>query len=147
MQRSHHERLPRCPKEMGPPCTPDMEKWYKGFMQQVPTSTKASNTRCLEGKRMPQIKTWKTRPDYFVILEILKKKGDMTDDDLFTQLRGEFEDLGFKDFNDLLLKLEVTRQNPHFVSGAWKTPNRTRPITTVTMTRNDPDRQTPHQTP
>jgi hypothetical protein len=57
---------------------------------------------------MPQIKTWKTRPDYFFLLEILKKKGDMTDDDLFAQLRGEFEDLGFKDFNDLLLKLEVS---------------------------------------
>jgi hypothetical protein len=57
---------------------------------------------------MPQMKTWKTRPDYFVILEILKKKGDMADDDLFTQLKGEFEDLGFKDFNELLLKLEVT---------------------------------------
>ncbi|HMK95643.1 MAG TPA: hypothetical protein VK536_09635 [Candidatus Limnocylindrales bacterium] len=57
---------------------------------------------------MPQLKTWKTRPDYFVLLEILKKKGDMADDDLFAQLKEEFEDLGFKDFNDLLMKLEVS---------------------------------------
>jgi len=57
---------------------------------------------------MPQIKTWKTRPAYFFLLEILKKKGDMTDDDLFDQLKSEYEDLGFKDFNDLLLKLEVS---------------------------------------
>ena len=57
---------------------------------------------------MPQIKTWKTRPAYFVLLEVLGKKGDMTDDDLFTQLKGEFEDLGFKDFNELLLNLEVS---------------------------------------
>ena len=57
---------------------------------------------------MPQMKTWKTRPDYFVVLEILKKKGDMTDDDLFNALRGEFEDLGFKDFNGVLLNLEVS---------------------------------------
>jgi len=57
---------------------------------------------------MVQVKTWKTRPDYFVLLEILQKKGDMTDDDLFNQLKGEFEDLGFKDFNELLLKLEVS---------------------------------------
>jgi hypothetical protein len=57
---------------------------------------------------MVQMKTWKTRPAYFVVLEILKKKGDMTDDDLFDQLKHEFEDLGFKDFNDLLLKLEVS---------------------------------------
>jgi hypothetical protein len=32
----------------------------------------------------------------------------LTDDELFGQLKGEFEDLGFKDFNDLLLKLEVS---------------------------------------
>ncbi len=57
---------------------------------------------------MPQLKTWKTRPAYFVALEILNKKGDMTDDDLFEAIRDEFEDLGFKDFNELLLKLEVS---------------------------------------
>jgi hypothetical protein len=54
------------------------------------------------------VKTWKTRPAYFVLLEILTKKGDMTDDDLFSQLKEEFEDLGYKDFNDILLRLEVT---------------------------------------
>jgi hypothetical protein len=57
---------------------------------------------------MPQIKVWKTRPDYFFVLEVLNKKGDMTDDELFSQLKGEFEDLGFKDFNEVLLKLEVS---------------------------------------
>ncbi len=57
---------------------------------------------------MPQLKIWKTRPAYFVLLETLGKKGDMTDDDLFGQLKSEFEDLGFKDFNELLLKLEVS---------------------------------------
>ncbi len=57
---------------------------------------------------MPAVKTWKTRPPYFVALEILNKKGDLTDDELFNQIKGEFEDLGFKDFNDLLLKLEVS---------------------------------------
>ncbi|MCW4023567.1 MAG: hypothetical protein NWF01_00835 [Candidatus Bathyarchaeota archaeon] len=59
---------------------------------------------------MPQIKTWKTRPSHYVALEILRKKGDMTDDDLFNQLKDEFEDMGFKDFNDLLLKLEVSQK-------------------------------------
>ena len=56
---------------------------------------------------MPQIKTWKTRPAYFVMSEVLTKKGDLTDDELFAQLKGEFDDLGYKDFNDLLLSLEV----------------------------------------
>jgi len=54
------------------------------------------------------VKTWKTRPAYFVLLEILTKKGDMTDDDLFSQLKDEFDDLGYKDFNNILMRLEVT---------------------------------------
>ena len=54
------------------------------------------------------VKIWKTRPAYFVLLEILTKKGNMNDDDLFGQLKEEFEDLGYKDFNDILMRLEVT---------------------------------------
>jgi len=54
------------------------------------------------------VKTWKTRPAYFVLLEILNKKGDMNDDDLFGQLKEEFDDLGYKDFNDILMRLEVS---------------------------------------
>ena len=57
---------------------------------------------------MPAVKTWKTRPAFFVVLEILNKKGDMVDDDLFNQSKEEFEDLGYKDFNDILMRLEVS---------------------------------------
>jgi hypothetical protein len=57
---------------------------------------------------MPAVKTWKTRPAFFVVLEILNKKGDMVDDDLFNQFKEEFEDLGYKDFNDILMRLEVS---------------------------------------
>jgi hypothetical protein len=32
----------------------------------------------------------------------------MADDDLFSQLKEEFEDLGYKDFNNILMRLEVT---------------------------------------
>ena len=42
------------------------------------------------------------------MLEILNKKGDMIDDDLFGLLKEEFEDLGYKDFNNILLLLEVS---------------------------------------
>jgi len=56
---------------------------------------------------LPQMKTWKTRPPHYAIVEILTKKGDMVDDDLFDALKDEFEDLGFKDFNELLMRLEV----------------------------------------
>jgi len=41
-------------------------------------------------------------------LEILNKKGDMVDDDLFSQLKEEFDDLGYKDFNEILMRLEVS---------------------------------------
>ena len=57
---------------------------------------------------LPATKTWKTRPAFFVLLEILQKKGDMIDDDLFSQFRDEFDDLGYKDFNNILMGLEVS---------------------------------------
>ena len=57
---------------------------------------------------MPAVKTWKTRPAYFVLLEILGKKGDMVDEYLFSALQKEFGDLGYKDFNELLMRLEVS---------------------------------------
>jgi hypothetical protein len=56
---------------------------------------------------LPAMKTWKTRPAYYALIEILTKKGDMIDDDLFDALKNEYEDLGFKDFNELLMNLEV----------------------------------------
>jgi len=57
---------------------------------------------------MPTVKIWKIRPGFFIVLEILNKKGDMIDDDLYSQLKEEFEDLGYKDFNDILMRLEVS---------------------------------------
>jgi len=54
------------------------------------------------------VKTWKPRPAYFVLLEILNKKGGaMTDVELFDALNEEFKDLGFKDLNELLMRLEI----------------------------------------
>ena len=53
-------------------------------------------------------KTWKTHPAYFVLLELLKKKGALTDAELFSALTEEFEDLGFKDFNELMMRLEIS---------------------------------------
>jgi hypothetical protein len=53
------------------------------------------------------LKIWKTHPTYYVILEVLKKKGPMTDTELFEYIAEEYKDLGFKDFNELLLRLEI----------------------------------------
>jgi hypothetical protein len=41
-------------------------------------------------------------------LEILKKKGAVVDTELFEALTEEYKDLGFKDFNELLMRLEVS---------------------------------------
>ncbi|MCW4053401.1 MAG: hypothetical protein NWE84_00575 [Candidatus Bathyarchaeota archaeon] len=57
---------------------------------------------------MPTVKTWKIRPAFSFLLEILNKKGDMTDDDLYSQLKEDYDDLGYKDFNDILMRLEVS---------------------------------------
>lgn len=54
------------------------------------------------------MKTWKTHPAYVAVLETLKKKGAMTDTDLFETVTSEFEDLGFKDFIEILMRLEVS---------------------------------------
>jgi len=55
------------------------------------------------------VKTWKTRPAYYYLLEILKKKGGaMVDDDLFDVLTKQLKDLGYKDFNELLMRLEIS---------------------------------------
>lgn len=53
------------------------------------------------------IKTWKSRPAHLVLLEILAKKGAVVDTDLFEALKEELDDLGFKDFNTLLMRLEI----------------------------------------
>jgi len=53
-------------------------------------------------------RTWKTHPAYFVLLEILAKKNAMTDVELFDAMREDFEDMGSKDFNELLMRLEIS---------------------------------------
>lgn len=52
-------------------------------------------------------KTWKPLPAYSILLEILKKKDSMPETDLFEALTEESEGLGYKDFNELLMRLEI----------------------------------------
>lgn len=53
------------------------------------------------------MKIWKTHPAHYVLLEALKKKGAMTDTELFEYMSEEFKDLGFKEFTEMLLRLEI----------------------------------------
>jgi len=52
-------------------------------------------------------KTWKTLPAYFTLVAFLQKKGAVADTELYEALTDEYEDLGYKDFSDLLMKLEI----------------------------------------
>lgn len=53
------------------------------------------------------IKTWKTHPAHLLLLEVLKKKGAIADVELFEVMSEEYKDLGFKDFSELLMRLEI----------------------------------------
>jgi len=53
------------------------------------------------------VKTWKPRPLDLTIIEILEKKGPMTDTELLDLLKETHEDLGFGMLNQTLMKMEV----------------------------------------
>lgn len=53
------------------------------------------------------IKTWKAHPLDLTIVEVLDKKGPMTDAELFDLLKESHEDLGFGTLNKTLMKMEV----------------------------------------
>jgi hypothetical protein len=75
-----------------------------------PSNPKTNYASSIKGekKTVPAIKIWKSQPTHFLLLETLNKKGDMVDTDLFDVMRNEFDDFGFKDFNELLMRLEVS---------------------------------------
>lgn len=64
------------------------------------------------------IKTWRPHPLDLTIVEILEKKGAMTDNELFDMLRETHEDLGFGALNKTLMKMEV--QGKVYVSSLTK---------------------------
>ncbi len=64
------------------------------------------------------LKTWRPHPLDLTIIEILEKKGSMTDDELFNLLRETREELGFGALNKILLKMEV--QGKVYVSSLTK---------------------------
>ena len=53
------------------------------------------------------VRTWHPYPLDLIVVEILEKKGAMTDEKLFDVLRETREDLGFGALNKTLMKMEV----------------------------------------
>ena len=64
------------------------------------------------------VRTWYPHPLDLTIVEVLEKKGAMTDAELFDVLRETHEDLGFGTLNKTLMKMEV--QGKVYVSSLTK---------------------------
>jgi len=53
------------------------------------------------------IKTWKPHPLFTTIVEILNRKGPLTDVELYDLLKETYGDVGFGDLNKTLMKMEI----------------------------------------
>ncbi|HXZ90562.1 MAG TPA: hypothetical protein VEG61_05820 [Candidatus Dormibacteraeota bacterium] len=52
-------------------------------------------------------KVWGPRPLQLFVLEVVGRKGPLTDDELLRELRNGKEDLSFRELNRILLRLEI----------------------------------------
>ncbi len=53
------------------------------------------------------LKTWKPHPLYTEIVELLERKGPMTDLELYDLVRASNETVGYSDFNKTLMRIEI----------------------------------------
>ncbi len=53
------------------------------------------------------IKTWKPHPLYTTVVEILERKGPLTDVELYDLLKENYEGIGFGDLNKTLMRMEI----------------------------------------
>jgi len=53
------------------------------------------------------VKTWKSRPLSTAIVEVLERKGALTDVELYDLLKESYEGIGFADLNKTLMKMEI----------------------------------------
>jgi DNA-binding PadR family transcriptional regulator len=53
-------------------------------------------------------RVWGPRPLQLLVLDVIGRKGPMTDDELLREVRNGKEDLSFREMNSILMKLEIT---------------------------------------
>lgn len=53
------------------------------------------------------VKTWKPHPLYTAMIEILEKKGPLTDVELYDLVKESYEGIGFGDLNKALMRMEI----------------------------------------
>jgi Fe2+ or Zn2+ uptake regulation protein len=52
-------------------------------------------------------KVWGPRPLNLAVVEVLQRKGPVTDDDLLDEVKDSYGELSFRELNSSLLKLEL----------------------------------------
>ena len=52
-------------------------------------------------------KVWGPRPLQLFVLDLIERKGPLTDDELLREIKSGKEDISFRELNRILLKLEV----------------------------------------
>jgi DNA-binding PadR family transcriptional regulator len=52
-------------------------------------------------------KTWSSHPLDMAIVEILERRGPLTDEELYDILKESYEDMGFGVLNKTLMKMEI----------------------------------------
>jgi Fe2+ or Zn2+ uptake regulation protein len=50
---------------------------------------------------------WKPRPLQLSVIELIGRKGPLTDDELLKEMRTGKEDISFRELNSILMKLEL----------------------------------------
>jgi Fe2+ or Zn2+ uptake regulation protein len=52
-------------------------------------------------------KVWGPRPLNLAVVEVLQRKGPLTDGDLLDQVKESYGEISFRELNSVLLKLEI----------------------------------------
>ena len=53
-------------------------------------------------------KVWGPRPLQLSVVDLIQRKGPLTDDELLREIRNLKDDMSFRELNGILLKLEVS---------------------------------------
>jgi hypothetical protein len=53
------------------------------------------------------IKTWRPHPLYMTVAELLGKRGPLTDVELYDLLKESYGDIGFRNLNQTLMRMEI----------------------------------------
>ncbi|HKM74939.1 MAG TPA: hypothetical protein VJZ32_00810 [Candidatus Bathyarchaeia archaeon] len=52
-------------------------------------------------------KVWGPRPIRLSVIDVIERKGPLTDDDLLREMKNAKEEVSFRELNSILMKLEI----------------------------------------